>query len=51
MRRALLGMIILVVCSVFALTARLAPAAPLRASATAKGLFLGTAVNMTPFRN
>jgi endo-1,4-beta-xylanase len=26
-------------------------AAPLRTSATAKGLFIGTAVNMTPFRN
>jgi endo-1,4-beta-xylanase len=31
--------------------ARPSVAAPLRTSATAKGLFLGVAVNMTPFRN
>src|SRR5215475_8236470 len=31
--------------------ARPAIAAPLRTSATAKGLFVGAAVNMTPFRN
>jgi endo-1,4-beta-xylanase len=36
---------------VFLLAARASVAAPLRTSATAKGLFIGAAVNMTPFRN
>jgi endo-1,4-beta-xylanase len=45
------GLIILAACSVVLLAARSAVAAPLRTSATAKGLFVGAAVNMTPFRN
>jgi endo-1,4-beta-xylanase len=51
MRRARAGLIIVAVCSVFLLAARAVVAAPLRTSATAKGLFVGAAVNMTPFRN
>jgi endo-1,4-beta-xylanase len=50
MRGARLGLIIVAVCGVFLLAARAAVAAPLRTSATAKGLFVGAAVNMTPFR-
>lgn len=51
MQRLRSGLIILVACGVALLAARSAVAAPLRTSATAKGLFLGAAVNMTPFRN
>jgi endo-1,4-beta-xylanase len=41
--------LVLAVCALA--IARPAIAAPLRTSATAKGLFVGAAVNMTPFRN
>src|SRR5690349_3051342 len=41
--------LVLAVCALA--IARPAIAAPLRTSATAKGLFIGAAVNMTPFRN
>lgn len=51
MKRATSRFIFFVMCTVILITGHGAIAAPLRTSATAKGLFLGAAVNMTPFRN
>ena len=54
MRNARLGLgfvIVVAICGLLGIAARAALAAPLRTSATAKGLFVGAAVNMTPFRN
>ncbi|HET7504773.1 MAG TPA: endo-1,4-beta-xylanase, partial [Kofleriaceae bacterium] len=51
MRSARLSLVIVAVFGVFLIAARSTRAAPLRDSATAKGLFVGAAVNMTPFRN
>ncbi|HMG54174.1 MAG TPA: hypothetical protein VK601_11840, partial [Kofleriaceae bacterium] len=53
-RNARLGLgfiIIVAICGLLGIATRAALAAPLRTSATAKGLFIGAAVNMTPFRN
>jgi GH35 family endo-1,4-beta-xylanase len=49
--RATSRIILFFICNLILITARSAIAAPLRTSATAKGLFIGAAVNMTPFRN
>src|SRR6185503_17252350 len=51
MRNSRLAIIALAASGALLCAARAAPAAPLRTSATAKGLFVGAAVNMTPLNN